>query len=56
LVSPDAAYVKKVSDALAKMPPMKVGKHNQLQEWQDDWDNPKDNHRHVSHFVWLVSE
>lgn len=53
LVSPDAVYVKKVSDALAKMPPMKVGKHNQLQEWQDDWDNPKDNHRHVSHLYGL---
>lgn len=53
LVSPDAAYVKKVNDALAKMPPMKVGKHNQLQEWQDDWDNPKDNHRHVSHLYGL---
>lgn len=53
LVSPDAVYVKKVSDALAKMPPMKIGKHNQLQEWQDDWDNPKDNHRHVSHLYGL---
>jgi alpha-L-fucosidase 2 len=53
LVSPDAAYVKKVSDALAKMPPMKIGKHSQLQEWQDDWDNPKDNHRHVSHLYGL---
>ncbi|MCV2484457.1 glycoside hydrolase family 95 protein [Flavobacterium sp. SH_e] len=53
LVSPDVAYVKKVSDALAKMPPMKIGKHNQLQEWQDDWDNPKDNHRHVSHLYGL---
>lgn len=53
LVSPDASYVKKVSDALAKMPPMKVGKHNQLQEWQEDWDNPKDNHRHVSHLYGL---
>jgi len=53
LVSPDAAYAKKVSEALAKMPPMKIGKYNQLQEWQDDWDNPKDNHRHVSHLYGL---
>jgi len=53
LVSPDAAYVKKVRDALAKMPPMKIGKHSQLQEWQEDWDNPKDNHRHVSHLYGL---
>jgi alpha-L-fucosidase 2 len=53
LVAPDAVYVKKVSDALAKMPPMKIGKHSQLQEWQEDWDNPKDNHRHVSHLYGL---
>jgi len=53
LVSQDAAYVKKVSNALAKMPPMKIGKHSQLQEWQEDWDNPKDNHRHVSHLYGL---
>ena len=53
LVSPDADFTKKVKEALAKMPPMKVGKHNQLQEWQDDWDNPKDNHRHVSHLYGL---
>ena len=53
LVAPDAAFAKKVKEALAKMPPMKIGKHNQLQEWQDDWDNPKDNHRHVSHLYGL---
>jgi len=53
LVAPDADFTKKVQDALAKMAPMKVGKHNQLQEWQDDWDNPKDNHRHVSHLYGL---
>ncbi|MDW8849430.1 glycoside hydrolase family 95 protein [Flavobacterium sp. MMLR14_040] len=53
LVSPDGNYTKKLSEALAKMPPMKVGKHSQLQEWQDDWDNPKDNHRHVSHLYGL---
>jgi alpha-L-fucosidase 2 len=53
LVSPDDNYTKKLSDALSKMPPMKIGKHSQLQEWQEDWDNPKDNHRHVSHLYGL---
>ncbi len=53
LVSPDANFTKKVAAALAKMAPMKVGKYSQLQEWQDDWDNPKDNHRHVSHLYGL---
>nr|WP_294930178.1 glycoside hydrolase family 95 protein [uncultured Flavobacterium sp.] len=53
LIAPDENYTKKLSDALAKMPPMKIGKHSQLQEWQDDWDDPKDNHRHVSHLYGL---
>ncbi|MBF4470505.1 glycosyl hydrolase family 95 catalytic domain-containing protein [Flavobacterium sp. HJJ] len=53
LVSPDADFTKRIQDALNKMAPMKVGKHSQLQEWQDDWDNPKDNHRHVSHLYGL---
>ncbi|KFC59390.1 hypothetical protein FEM08_18280 [Flavobacterium gilvum] len=53
LVSPDPAFTKKISDALAKMPPMRIGQYNQLQEWQNDWDNPKDNHRHVSHLYGL---
>lgn len=53
LVSPDADYTKKLSQALAKMPPMKIGKHGQLQEWQEDWDNPEDKHRHISHLYGL---
>lgn len=53
LVSPDESFNTKLKNALAKMPPMKVGKHNQLQEWQEDWDNPNDNHRHVSHLYGL---
>ncbi len=53
LVAPDENYTKKILQALAKMPPMKVGKHSQLQEWQDDWDNPEDKHRHVSHLYGL---
>jgi alpha-L-fucosidase 2 len=53
LVSPDADFTERVQEALNKMAPMKVGKHSQLQEWQDDWDDPKDNHRHVSHLYGL---
>ncbi|MEY4432550.1 MAG: hypothetical protein RLZZ44_680 [Bacteroidota bacterium] len=53
LVAPDENYTIKLTEALAKMSPMKVGKHNQLQEWQDDWDNPEDKHRHVSHLYGL---
>jgi alpha-L-fucosidase 2 len=33
--------------------PNQVGKYGQLQEWLEDKDDPKDNHRHVSH-LWGV--
>ena len=36
-----------------KLPPMQVGKHNQLQEWLDDVDSPEDHHRHISHLYGL---
>jgi alpha-L-fucosidase 2 len=32
---------------------MQIGQWGQLQEWMYDWDNPKDNHRHVSHLYGL---
>ncbi len=34
---------------ISKLPPMQIGRYGQLQEWIGDWDNPDDNHRHVSH-------
>ncbi|KDN53687.1 glycoside hydrolase family 95 protein [Flavobacterium seoulense] len=48
---------KEFADSLKTMrkmlPPMQIGKYNQLQEWLDDVDNPKDNHRHISHLYGL---
>lgn len=38
---------------LANLPPFHIGKWGQLQEWMDDWDNPDDTHRHVSHLYGL---
>ena len=31
--------------------PTKVGQYSQIQEWAQDWDNPEDHHRHISH-LW----
>ncbi len=39
--------------ALAKLPPMQIGRHGQLQEWLIDADDPKDEHRHISHLYGL---
>lgn len=35
------------------LPPMRIGRYGQLQEWMEDMDNPKDEHRHVSHLYGL---
>ncbi len=49
----DADYRQTLETALAKLPPMKVGQYGQLQEWRDDLDDPKDEHRHISHLYGL---
>ena len=49
----DKAYQDSLQNILDQLPPMQVGRHNQLQEWLVDADNPKDNHRHISHLYGL---
>ena len=49
----DQAYKKKLDNALAKLPPMQIGRYGQLQEWIIDGDDPKDEHRHISHLYGL---
>ncbi|MFV8466059.1 glycosyl hydrolase family 95 catalytic domain-containing protein [Flavobacterium sp. LB1P62] len=53
IVSEEGAFAQKLSQALAKMGPMRIGKYGQLQEWMEDWDNPEDKHRHISHLYGL---
>ena len=47
----DKAFIKAMQTKAAGMAPMQIGKFNQLQEWINDWDNPDDKHRHISH-LW----
>ena len=49
----DAAYCDTLRMALDRLPPMRIGRYNQLQEWLDDLDDPKDRHRHISHAYGL---
>jgi alpha-L-fucosidase 2 len=45
----DTGYQKKIAGMLARLAPNKIGKWGQLQEWQEDRDDPNDQHRHTSH-------
>ncbi|WP_374165032.1 glycoside hydrolase N-terminal domain-containing protein [Arcticibacter sp. MXS-1] len=49
----DSQFIKRLKEAREKLPPMQIGKHGQLQEWLEDWDDPNDKHRHVSHLFGL---
>ena len=42
-----------VNSQLRQLPPMQIGRWGQLQEWLDDLDDPKDDHRHFSHLYGL---
>jgi len=55
LLGKDALLRAEIAAKLAKIPPDRIGKAGQLQEWFDDWDMeaPEINHRHVSHLYAL---
>jgi alpha-L-fucosidase 2 len=46
-------FRERLEDALAQLRKPFIGKHGQLQEWWQDWDDPDDKHRHVSHLFGL---
>lgn len=47
------AYCDSLQNMIDRLPPMQIGKYNQLQEWIADVDDPKNDHRHVSHLYGL---
>jgi len=49
----DEDFRKKVEATRDRIRPPQIGKHGQIMEWGGDWDNPRDQHRHVSHLFAL---
>ncbi|MBQ0044668.1 MAG: glycoside hydrolase family 95 protein [Bacteroidales bacterium] len=49
----DNDYQAVLEKTIARIPPMMVGQYGQLQEWIIDGDDPKDEHRHISHLYGL---
>jgi alpha-L-fucosidase 2 len=47
----DSALADEALAARARLAPNQVGKHGQLQEWLEDWDEVEPQHRHLSH-LW----
>ncbi|MBQ8351052.1 MAG: glycoside hydrolase N-terminal domain-containing protein [Clostridia bacterium] len=49
ILGQDADLAEKWRAARAKLPPFQIGKHGQLLEWQEDYDEIEPGHRHMSH-------
>lgn len=53
ILNGSAAYQDSLRWMIEQLPPMQIGQYNQLQEWLEDLDNPRDRHRHISHAYGL---
>ncbi|HEY0453263.1 glycosyl hydrolase family 95 catalytic domain-containing protein [Actinophytocola sp.] len=50
----DTSFAGQAQSTLDKLDPgLRVGSWGQLQEWKQDWDDPNNTHRHVSHLFAL---
>jgi alpha-L-fucosidase 2 len=52
----DEEFRAKAKAALDRLPPLQIGKHGQLQEWLEDFEDAIPNHRHTSHLIALYPE
>jgi alpha-L-fucosidase 2 len=48
ILGTDADFAAELEAIRKQLPPNMVGKHGQLQEWLEDWDQPNNAHRHMS--------
>lgn len=49
----DVAFRETLQEMIPKLCPQKIGQYGQVQEWPEDWDDPTDQHRHISHLIAL---
>jgi len=49
----DEDFRKQCEETRKRLAPHQIGQHGQLQEWIEDWDNPGNRHRHLSHLYGL---
>lgn len=56
VLNTDDELRSRLEAARAKLPPFQIGRHGQLQEWLEDFEDADPNHRHTSHLVALYPE
>jgi len=53
LLNRDEELQLSLNEALAKLPPLRIGRKGQLQEWLEDYEEAQPEHRHLSHLFAL---
>ena len=53
ILGEDPAFLERLKEAHSNLPPFKIGRLGQLQEWQQDYEEPEPGHRHISH-LWAL--
>jgi alpha-L-fucosidase 2 len=56
ILAEDVDFRKRLEMAEHRLMPFRVGKHGQLQEWMEDYDEPEPGHRHISHLFALYPD
>ncbi len=53
ILGTDEDFRKKIIATRDRLPKLQIGKHGQLQEWLEDYDEPDPGHRHISQLFAL---
>lgn len=53
LLGKQDSLIDLLKEAIEKLPPLRIGKHGQLMEWYEDFDEILPDHRHTSHLLSL---
>jgi alpha-L-fucosidase 2 len=53
LLSADEDFARLLDGTASRLPPVRIGKHGQVMEWSEDFDEREPGHRHVSHLFAL---
>ncbi len=53
ILGTDERFRSELATAIKRLPPPTIGKHGQIQEWAEDYDEPEPGHRHISQLFAL---
>ncbi|MHC4872986.1 MAG: glycoside hydrolase family 95 protein [Planctomycetota bacterium] len=53
ILKEDLSFAEELKAAVKEIPPITIGKHGQIMEWLEDYEEPWPGHRHISHLYSL---